>query len=176
MVLGLRAPVPGISVRVALARFCLQIASFHRWLRFRAVAPSFRLGRLIGSGTSCQTSILARGARFLLAGRPGRSAEVDVPSSALPPLHKPIQVPIEDLTGHFSALVQVDEVLEEEGDELLTLRAIRGASPGKTERDGIVGGAQALIASANELGVPLTRDDVVMPAPLMLLRPIAIWR
>jgi hypothetical protein len=29
-----------------------------------------------------------------------------------------IQVPIEDLTGHFSALVQVDEVLEEEGDEL----------------------------------------------------------
>lgn len=87
-----------------------------------------------------------------------------------------VQVPIEDLTGHFSALVQVDEVLEEAGDELLTLRAIRGASPGKTERDGIVESAQALITSANELGVPLTRDDIVMPAPLMLLRPIAIWR
>jgi hypothetical protein len=42
------------------------------------------------------------------------------------------------LQGHFLALVQVDEVLEEEGDELLTLRAIRGASPGETERDGIV--------------------------------------
>ena len=87
-----------------------------------------------------------------------------------------IQVPMEDLRGHFSALVQVDEVLEEDDDELLTLRAIRGAAPGKTERDGIMEGAQGLIEPANELGVPLTRDDLLMPAPLILLRPIAIWR
>jgi hypothetical protein len=87
-----------------------------------------------------------------------------------------IQVPMEDLRGHFSALVQVDEVLEEDDDELFTLRAIRGAAPGKTERDGIMESAQGLIEPANELGVPLTRDDLLMPAPLMLLRPIAIWR
>jgi hypothetical protein len=91
-----------------------------------------------------------------------------------------IQVPIEDLTGHFSALVQVDEVLQEQeqeqGQELLTLRAIRGAPPGKTERNAIVEGAQGLIKPANELGVPLAHEDLLMPAPLMLLRPIAIWR
>lgn len=87
-----------------------------------------------------------------------------------------IQVPIEDLTGHFSALVQVNEVLQGQDEELLTLRAIRGARPGKAEREGIAEGAQALIEPAKELGVPLTREDLVMPAPLMLLRPIAIWR
>ena len=87
-----------------------------------------------------------------------------------------IQVPLEDLTGHFSALVQIDELLSEENEELLTLRAIRGAPPGKAERDGILEGAQALIEPATEMGVALTMDDLRMPAPLVLLRPIAVWR
>lgn len=88
-----------------------------------------------------------------------------------------IQVPVEDLTGHFSALVQVDEMLQEPRDELLTLRAIRGgARPSKAERDAIVEGAPGLIESAKELGVELRLDDLVMRAPLVLLRPIAIWR
>lgn len=87
-----------------------------------------------------------------------------------------IQVPIEDLTGHFTAVVQIDEMLLSEGEELLTLRAIRGAPPGKAERDGMLEGAVGLIAPATELGVQLTIDDLLMPAPLVLLRPIAIWR
>jgi hypothetical protein len=87
-----------------------------------------------------------------------------------------IQVPIEDLTGRFSALVQIDEILQEPGEELLTLRAIRGARPGQIERDAIMEGALALIEPAKELGVPLAQDDLIMPAPLVLLRPIAIWR
>jgi hypothetical protein len=87
-----------------------------------------------------------------------------------------IQVPIEDLTGHFSALVQVDELLLRDGEDLLTLRAIRGAPPGTTERDAMLEAAEALIEPAVELGVALTREDLLMPAPLVLLRPIAIWR
>ncbi len=87
-----------------------------------------------------------------------------------------IQVSVEDLTGHFSALVQVDEVLTGPGEELLTLRAIRGAPPGKTERDGILEGGLGLIEPATELGVELTAEDLLMPAPLILLRPIAVWR
>jgi hypothetical protein len=59
---------------------------------------------------------------------------------------------------------------------MLTLRAIRGAPPGKAERDGIAQSGQALIEPATELGVQLTAEDLVMPAPLMLLRPIAVWR
>lgn len=87
-----------------------------------------------------------------------------------------IQVPLEDLTGNFSALVQIDEILSEQDEELLTLRAIRGAPPGKAERDGILEGAQGLIGPATEMGVSLTMDDLLMPAPLVLLRPIAFWR
>lgn len=87
-----------------------------------------------------------------------------------------IQVPPEDLTGNFSALVQIDEILVKPGEEVLTLRAIRGAPPGKAERDGLLEGAQKLIEPAAEMGVSLTMADLLMPAPLVLLRPIALWR
>jgi hypothetical protein len=87
-----------------------------------------------------------------------------------------VQVPVEDLTGHFSALVQIDEVLTSEDEELMTMRAIRGAPPGKAERDGILKGAQGLIEPATEIGVSLTMKDLLMPAPLVLFRPIALWR
>lgn len=87
-----------------------------------------------------------------------------------------IQVPLEDLTGNFSALVQIDEIMSEQDEGVLTLRAIRGGPPGKAERDGILEGAQGLIEPATEMGVSLTMDDLLMPAPLVLLRPIALWR
>jgi hypothetical protein len=87
-----------------------------------------------------------------------------------------IQVPSEDLTGNFSGLVQIDEIRTAQDEEVLTLRAIRGAPPGKAERDAILEGSEGLIEPASEMGVSLTMDDLLMPAPLVLLRPIALWR
>jgi len=53
-----------------------------------------------------------------------------------------LQVPLEDLSGHFSALVQIDELLIDSADELVTLPLVRGAPAGQLERSALAEGAE----------------------------------
>jgi hypothetical protein len=87
-----------------------------------------------------------------------------------------LQVPSEDLTGHFTTLAQVDELLLGEDDELVTIRLVRGARAGKLERQAVQEGGGPIIEAAEGLGVALTEDDVTMRSPLVVLRPVCIWR
>lgn len=87
-----------------------------------------------------------------------------------------LQVSVEDLSGNFSVLVQVEELLLDEADELVTLRLVRGAPPGKAERDALIDGAEGLVDASREMGVALSTEDLVMKAPLLVLRPVCMWR
>lgn len=87
-----------------------------------------------------------------------------------------LQVGLEDVYGHFTSLAQVDEVLTGAEEELFTMRLVRGAPPSSNERNAIVSGTQLLIDAAAELGVQLAHSDLAMPSPLVVLRPLCIWR
>lgn len=87
-----------------------------------------------------------------------------------------LQVPSEDLTGHFSALAQVDELLLNDDDELVTLRLVRGARAGALERSALQEGVEPLIEAAQKVGVALEGNDLIMRSPLAVLRPLCIWR
>jgi hypothetical protein len=87
-----------------------------------------------------------------------------------------LQVSEDDLSGNFSALVQIEELLVDEADELVTLRLVRGAPPSKTERDALIEGAEGLVSSSSELGVDMSAGDLVMKSPLLVLRPVCMWR
>jgi hypothetical protein len=87
-----------------------------------------------------------------------------------------LQVSLEDVNGQFTSLAQVDEVLTAEHEELFTLRLMRGAPPSSTEREALVSGTELLIEAAAGLGVELAQTDLAMPSPLVVLRPLCIWR
>lgn len=87
-----------------------------------------------------------------------------------------LQVPLEDITGRFSALVQVDELLTRPDDDLVTLRLVRGARPGRDEREGIRTATQPLSEAADAMGVAIGNDDLIMPSPLVVFRPLCVWR
>lgn len=87
-----------------------------------------------------------------------------------------LQVGLEDITGKFSSLAQVDEILVDPVDELFSMRLVRGAPPAEAERTAIREGTQLLQEAAAGMGVQLRDDDLVMSAPVVVLRPLCIWR
>jgi len=87
-----------------------------------------------------------------------------------------LQVPTDELTGHFTVLAQVDELQLEEGEELMVFRIVRGAPAGAVEREAMTEGTQGIIEASEGMGVTLGKEDVSMPSPLVVLRPICIWR
>lgn len=87
-----------------------------------------------------------------------------------------LQVPLDDISGRFTGLVQVDEVLSGPNDELFTLRLVRGAPPSQVERQAILATTESLTDAAAGMGVQLGHSDLVMASPLIILRPLCIWR
>lgn len=170
MVMQLSADVglhPLFQIAEAMTNYVENAATFgqaQQGKELKAVLPIMR--SLVGEGN--------QHGRILLDFKTGDAQAARIVALAK---RSGIQVPIEDLEGRFSALAQVDEVRTGDGQELLTLRAIRsGAQPGEAERKGIVESTPALVEPARAIGIELTMDDVVMRPPLVLLRPIAVWR
>jgi hypothetical protein len=83
--------------------------------------------------------------------------------------------PKEGMGGTYKVIGQVDQVLSE-GDEYSAIRIIRDVPPTPMEIETISETLSNFIEPSKDLGVEMTADDHTIPAPAVLLRPIAIFR
>jgi hypothetical protein len=83
--------------------------------------------------------------------------------------------PKEGIDGLYKVIAQVDEILRE-GDEISAIRIIRDVPPTSMEVETISEALSNFIEPATELGVTITPDDISVPYPAVIVRPIAVFR
>jgi hypothetical protein len=86
-----------------------------------------------------------------------------------------LQVHIGDVPGFSTMLVKVDRIIGP-GDHLLALRVLQNAPVSELERSAVAEAAVEVVEAFSEMGVACTKQDVVMEGPLVVLRPICVWR
>jgi hypothetical protein len=83
--------------------------------------------------------------------------------------------PKEGIDGVYNFMGQVDEILRP-GDTISAIRVIRDVPPTSVEVTTITEALTNLIEPALELGVDITAEDIEVPYPAVILRPIAVYR
>lgn len=83
--------------------------------------------------------------------------------------------PKEGIDGKYRVIAQVDQILKE-GDEVSAIRVIRDVPPTALEITTISEALAHFFEPAKTLGVDIEPDDVSLPYPAVLVRPIAVFR
>ncbi len=118
---------------------------------------------MLGSGKSAQVL-------YDLATFPGQTPRVLIPSK-----RSSLQMSAADVTGYCAALAKVERILTPD-DQILALRVLQNAPVTRLEQTVLEEGAVELVEGFGEMGIPCTPEDVVMRGPLVMLRPLCVWR
>jgi hypothetical protein len=98
-----------------------------------------------------------------------------VPRVILPVKRASLQVEPSEVAGYGTVVAKVDRIVGPD-DHILALRALQNAPVSEMERTAIEEAAVGMVDGFSDLGVSCTREDVVMEGPVVMLRPICIWR
>ena len=98
-----------------------------------------------------------------------------IPRVLIPVKRSSVQVDVADAAGHGTLLAKIDRIVLP-GEHVLALRMLQNAPPSELERTAIEDAAVDLVDGFGGMGIACTRDDVVMEGPLVVLRPLCIWR
>jgi len=83
--------------------------------------------------------------------------------------------PKEGIDGLYKVIAQVDEILRP-GDEVSAIRIFRDVPPTALEVTTISEALASFVEPAKELGVVIAPDDISVPYPAVVVRPIAVFR
>ncbi len=103
------------------------------------------------------------------------TASPQIPRVVVPVKRSALQVEVADVAGYGTILAKVDRIVAP-GEHVLALRVLQNAPISEMERSAVEEAAVGMIDGFRDLGVACTREDVVMAGPLLMLRPICIWR
>lgn len=98
-----------------------------------------------------------------------------VPRTVVPVKRSALQVDVADVPGFCTLLAKVDRIVGPE-EYVLAVRVLQNAPVSELERSAADEGAIELVESFSEMGVSCTREDLVMQGPVVMLRPLCIWR
>ncbi|MGI8667676.1 MAG: DUF6414 family protein [Jatrophihabitans sp.] len=79
------------------------------------------------------------------------------------------------IEGRYTVIAQVEQLLAE-GQTLSAIRVIRDVPPTPMETKTINDAMTGMIEPAKELGVEISAADISIPAPAVIVRPIAVFR
>jgi hypothetical protein len=79
------------------------------------------------------------------------------------------------LEGRFTVIGQVESLLAD-GEVVPAVRIVRDVPPTPMETQAITAALEHLVGPAREMGVDIGPDDLVIPHPAAIVRPIAIYR
>lgn len=98
-----------------------------------------------------------------------------IPRVLMPVKRSALQVESADVAGYGTILAKVDRIVGPD-DHVLALRALQNAPVSDLERSAVEQAAEEMVDGFDEMGVPCTSDDLVMGGPIVMLRPLCIWR
>jgi hypothetical protein len=82
---------------------------------------------------------------------------------------------IESFEGEATVIAQVESLIRPD-ETIPAIRVLRETPPTPKETEVITAGLEGFIGPASELGVELTKEDLSLGYPGVILRPIAIYR
>lgn len=97
------------------------------------------------------------------------------PRLLLPIRRAHFEVDVADLLSEVTVIAQVERLLTE-GEHYPALRMLHGAPSTQFERSALEEGIPDLVDGLAGMGIPISEDDVFMPAPAVLLRAICAYR
>jgi hypothetical protein len=80
-----------------------------------------------------------------------------------------------EVPGFCTILAKVDRIVGPD-EHVLALRVLQNAPVSELERTTVEEVAVEMIDGFTQIGVPCTSEDLVMQGPIVMLRPICIWR
>ena len=83
--------------------------------------------------------------------------------------------PKEGINGVYKVIAQVDEILRET-DVVSVIRILRDVPPTAMESETVIEALRNFIEPAKALGVDIGEDDLSVPHPAIVVRPIAVFR
>jgi hypothetical protein len=98
-----------------------------------------------------------------------------VPRVLVPVKRSALQVEAADVAGYGTLLAKVDRIVGTD-DHVLAVRVLQNAPISELERSAVEEVAVGMVDAISEMGVPCTRDDLVMEGPIVVLRPLCVWR
>ncbi|MCA1708341.1 MAG: hypothetical protein LC808_35725 [Actinobacteria bacterium] len=98
-----------------------------------------------------------------------------VPRTLVPVKRSALQVEVADVPGFSTLLAKVDRIVGPE-EYVLAVRVLQNAPVSELERSAVEEAAVDMVEGFSELGVACTREDLVMQGPVVVLRPLCIWR
>lgn len=98
-----------------------------------------------------------------------------VPRTILPIKRSALQVDVADIAGFSTVLAKVDRIVGP-NDHVLALRVLQNAPVSDLERSAVEETVVDMIETFSEMGVAATREDIIMQGPLIMLRPLCVWR
>lgn len=104
-----------------------------------------------------------------------RTTAAQVPRVMLPVKKTALQVDVADVPGFSTALAKVDRILGPD-EHILALRVLQNAPVSDLERTAVEDAAVKAVEAFGEMGIACTPDDLVMRGPLVVLRPLCVWR
>jgi hypothetical protein len=121
-------------------------------------------GVLAGTGTA--------DARILLE---PRTMENQSPKLLLPVPKDQFQVEIDDVLGEVTVVAHVEARIDA-GETHQTIRLLRGGPAGELERGAIEEALPSIVEGLSEIGIAISKDDIIIDGPGLLLRPICAFR
>jgi hypothetical protein len=103
------------------------------------------------------------------------TATPQVPRVLVPVKRSALQVESADVAGYGAMLAKVDRIMGPD-EHLLAFRVLQNAPVSELERSAVEEGAVGMVEGFSEMGIPCTRDDLIMQGPLVMLRPLCVWR
>jgi hypothetical protein len=98
-----------------------------------------------------------------------------VPRVIVPVKKAALQDDPSEIPGFSTVLAKVDRIVGPD-DQVLAMRVLQNAPVSELERSAVENAAVELVDGFSQMGVPFTSDDLVMQGPIVMLRPICIWR
>lgn len=103
------------------------------------------------------------------------TTEPQEPRLLLPVRRGHFEVDVYDVLGEVTVVAQVERLLTE-SEHYPALRLLRGAPSTQLERSALEEGIPDLVDGLAGMGVPISDEDVFIPAPAVLLRAICAYR
>jgi len=121
-------------------------------------------GTMVGTGEA--------GGRLLIE---PHTTDPQLPRLLLPVPGDHIEVDLEDLFGDVTVIAQVERLLTDQ-EEYPAIRMLRGAPSTPFERSALEEGLPDLVEAVSEMGVEISKEDVLIQGPAVILRAVCAYR
>lgn len=105
-----------------------------------------------------------------------KTTEPQVPRILLPLPKNTLEVSLDDVLGEVTVVAQVEKTLSNEDEPHQVIRMLKGGPATSLERETVATTLPEMLPNLQNIGVEIGMQDIFVPGPTLILRPICAYR